>query len=245
MASRTSPFPTMPTMPARGGSPPTSTCSTTSCSGRWSAMRSAVFEAGSEIQRYFELLPPSPVRDLYERMQATDDPLERKRLQDELRQFVDARAHRREHHDQARPRSRPARPQAARALQRRPERAAWLHEQQGERVGGAVGGHEPPPVRLHGRVRRVLSRRRGRPAQARRPEGERLPLGADPGQAAGEAGLHVSEFRVESGLNCGGHAFGGKGQLLGPILDEFRRERANLGERPGQGAPPGPGGARP
>jgi hypothetical protein len=50
------------------------------------------------------------------------------------------------------------------------------------------------------------------------------------GKLLAKLGLHISEFRVESGLNCGGHAFGGKGQLLGPILDEFKREKANLAE---------------
>ena len=32
-------------------------------------------------------------------------------------------------------------------------------------------------------------------------------------------GIWVSEFRVESGLNCGGHAFATEGYLLGPILN--------------------------
>jgi hypothetical protein len=38
-------------------------------------------------------------------------------------------------------------------------------------------------------------------------------------------GLWVSEFRVESGLNCGGHAFATEGYLLGPILEEFKQKR--------------------
>lgn len=38
-------------------------------------------------------------------------------------------------------------------------------------------------------------------------------------------GLWVSEFRIESGLNCGGHAFATDGLLLGPILDEFAQKR--------------------
>nr|WP_121272336.1 hypothetical protein [Pedobacter schmidteae] len=41
-------------------------------------------------------------------------------------------------------------------------------------------------------------------------------------------GLWVSEFRVESGLNCGGHAFATEGFLLGPILEEFKEKRALL-----------------
>jgi len=38
-------------------------------------------------------------------------------------------------------------------------------------------------------------------------------------------GLWVSEFRIESGLNCGGHAFATEGVLLGPILEEFKQKR--------------------
>src|ERR1017187_10073495 len=38
----------------------------------------------------------------------------------------------------------------------------------------------------------------------------------------------VSEFRIESGLNCGGHAFATEGYLLGPILEEFKLKRQEL-----------------
>ncbi len=38
-------------------------------------------------------------------------------------------------------------------------------------------------------------------------------------------GLWVREFRIESGLNCGGHAFATEGFLLGPILEEFKQKR--------------------
>lgn len=41
-------------------------------------------------------------------------------------------------------------------------------------------------------------------------------------------GLWVSEFRVESGLNCGGHAFATEGFLMGPILEEFKRNKNEL-----------------
>ncbi|AMQ00054.1 hypothetical protein AY601_3183 [Pedobacter cryoconitis] len=43
-------------------------------------------------------------------------------------------------------------------------------------------------------------------------------------------GLWVTEFRVESGLNCGGHAFATEGLLLGPILQEFKQKRNELRE---------------
>jgi hypothetical protein len=40
--------------------------------------------------------------------------------------------------------------------------------------------------------------------------------------------LWVSEFRIESGLNCGGHAFATDGYLLGPILEEFKTKRKEM-----------------
>jgi hypothetical protein len=43
-------------------------------------------------------------------------------------------------------------------------------------------------------------------------------------------GLWISEFRVESGLNCGGHAFATDGFLMGPILEEFKQKREELSE---------------
>ena len=41
-------------------------------------------------------------------------------------------------------------------------------------------------------------------------------------------GIWVSEFRIESGLNCGGHAFATEGYLLGPILEEFKQKRKEM-----------------
>lgn len=45
------------------------------------------------------------------------------------------------------------------------------------------------------------------------------------GKLFAKMGLWVSEYRIESGLNCGGHAFATKGFLLGPILEEFKTKR--------------------
>ena len=41
-------------------------------------------------------------------------------------------------------------------------------------------------------------------------------------------GLWVSEYRIESGLNCGGHAFATDGYLLGPILAEVKENKEDL-----------------
>ncbi|UTW64910.1 hypothetical protein KFE94_09460 [bacterium SCSIO 12643] len=48
------------------------------------------------------------------------------------------------------------------------------------------------------------------------------------GKFLAKKGLWVSEYRIESGLNCGGHAFASDGFLMGPILDQFRVSRSAL-----------------
>lgn len=48
------------------------------------------------------------------------------------------------------------------------------------------------------------------------------------GKYLAKKGIWVSEFRVESGLNCGGHAFATDGYLLGPIMEEFRQKKEEL-----------------
>jgi hypothetical protein len=48
------------------------------------------------------------------------------------------------------------------------------------------------------------------------------------GKYLAKKGLWVSEFRIESGINCGGHTFVSNGLLMGPILEEFKQKRNEL-----------------
>ena len=48
------------------------------------------------------------------------------------------------------------------------------------------------------------------------------------GKFLAKKGLWISEFRIESGLNCGGHAFASDGLLLGPIMEEFKNRKSEL-----------------
>lgn len=48
------------------------------------------------------------------------------------------------------------------------------------------------------------------------------------GKYLAKKGIWVSEFRIESGLNCGGHAFATDGLLMGPILEEFKNNKQSL-----------------
>ena len=48
------------------------------------------------------------------------------------------------------------------------------------------------------------------------------------GKFLAKKGLEVHEFRIESGLNCGGHAFASNGELLPVLLKEIREKRDQL-----------------
>lgn len=48
------------------------------------------------------------------------------------------------------------------------------------------------------------------------------------GKFLAKKGMWISEFRIESGLNCGGHAFATQGHLMGPIIEEFKKNRQFL-----------------
>lgn len=48
------------------------------------------------------------------------------------------------------------------------------------------------------------------------------------GKYLAKKGLEIYEFRIESGLNCGGHAFPSNGILLSTLLHEFKERREQL-----------------
>ncbi len=50
------------------------------------------------------------------------------------------------------------------------------------------------------------------------------------GKFIAKKGIEIREFRIESGLNCGGHAFASDGFLMGPILQEFKDNRHRFPE---------------
>jgi len=53
-------------------------------------LKNSLFETGSEINRYFELLPESPLKATYRRMLSVRDPQLKRRLQESLRQKITA-----------------------------------------------------------------------------------------------------------------------------------------------------------
>ncbi len=193
-------------------------------------VRQSVFQAGSEIVRYFDLLPSSPLRDLYERMQATADPQARRRLQDRLRQYVvpgtiDVNIMTKLDRD------------CDRSGKPMPERCSDALSA----LRGFMNSRSQGSLVLSAGMNRRLFSYMGEfrdmfPDQGNQLQ-KRIVLKVSDyrsallqGKLLARLGLYVSEFRIESGLNCGGHAFGGKGQLIGPVLAEFKREKDNLVE---------------
>ena len=194
-------------------------------------VRSSLFEKGSEISNYFEMLPESPLRGLYDRMKATVDPAERGRLQEKLREMV--------------------RPGAIDVnIMTKLDRARLSKGKDlGPRFSDAMSalrGYAQSRLRSSlvlsaGMNRKLFSYLTEFSDFFPDNDGEirkRLVLKVSDfrsallqGKLLARQGLWVSEYRVESGLNCGGHAFGGKGTLLGPVLEEFRDRRGELREQ--------------
>jgi hypothetical protein len=191
-------------------------------------VRSAPFEPGSDITRYFEMLPDCQIKTNYNEMLSTTDSGTRSELEQALRQSIVpgdidvnimTKADRDEYRD---------------GEKQPPENALAM---------SALRGFAES--RLHSSV--VLSAGMNRrlfkymlrfpdfmPANGCRPVKTIVLKVSDyrsailQGRTLAKLGLWVWEYRIESGLNCGGHAFATKGKLLGPILEEFRVNRERM-----------------
>ncbi len=191
------------------------------------ALRASPFETGSEITRYFELLPDSSLKQAYRDMLAAD-PAVRAPLQEELRRRaipggIDVNIMTKvDRLPQLRGQSLPSEQSDALSALRgyarsrlrsaivfsaglNPRLYAYL-SQFDDFFPGADGD-------LKKRIILKVSDYRSAEVQ---------------GRYLAKRGLWVSEYRIESGLNCGGHAFPTNGLLLGPILETFRERRADL-----------------
>jgi hypothetical protein len=192
-------------------------------------LQAAPFEDDSEITRYFTMLPETPLKDAWRRMLQTDNPAERRRQQDALR-------------PQARPGSIDANimTKLDRDLYRNGEKLPPEHSD----AMAALRGFARSTLRS-GMVLSAGLNQRLYSYMAQFDDFMPGPDGSAPlkriilkvsdyrsaivqGKFFAKRGLWVAEYRIESGLNCGGHAFASNGALMGPILEEFKRERGAL-----------------
>lgn len=186
------------------------------------------FEPGSEISRYFELLPDGPLRRRYQKMLDTADSVEKQQLQKLLRDSVRSGSidvnimtkldcSRYRLGVQLPPEFNDAmsalRGYAKSDLHSAIVFSAGLNQRLYTYAGEFPDFLPDTDGKLKKRIILKVSDYRSAATQ---------------GRFLTKRGLWVSEFRIESGLNCGGHAFPAGGQLLGPILEEFKQKRQDL-----------------
>lgn len=194
-------------------------------------LKSSAFEIGSEITKYFELLPQeSSLRILYDKMLKTQDPKEKESLQTTLRKAIvpgriDVNIMTKVDRDNFSATDGtllPAEYSDALAALRgfaksTVHSAVVLSAGFNRRLYTYAAEFKDFYADTAGYIKKMIiikvSDYRSSIIQ---------------GKFFAKKGIWISEFRVESGLNCGGHAFLSAGTLLGPILEEFRNKRADL-----------------
>jgi len=192
------------------------------------ALQSSPFEPGSEITRYFEMLPDSPLKQSYSKMFTESDPAEKARLEDALRQqalpgSIDVNIMTKVDRDLYRdgkmlPQEFADAMAALRGYARSTLRSSIVFSAGiNRRLYGYLSKFEDffPDDKNFLRKKIVLKVSDFRSAMIQ-------------GKYLAKKGIWVSEYRIESGLNCGGHAFATEGHLMGPILEEFGSNRTEM-----------------
>jgi len=192
------------------------------------ALQASPFEDGSEISRYFEMLPDSPLRQSYLKMLTESDPVEKTKQQDALRPqavsgSIDVNIMTKVDRDIYRD-GKKLPPESADAMaalrgyaQSKLRSSIVFSAGINRRLYGYLNEFEDffPDDRgvLKKKITLKVSDFRSATVQ---------------GKYLARRGLWVSEYRIESGLNCGGHAFATDGLLMGSILEEFRLRKTEF-----------------
>ena len=193
-------------------------------------VRGSAFEPGSEIVKYFEMLPEtSALKMLYHRMRQTTDSSTREQLQSELRTHVAAGAidvnimtKLNKANTGADRRTLPAEYSDALASLRGFAKSV---------LNSSVvfsAGMNPRLYSYLATLPEFLPDKHGRLAKKVILKVSDHRSALIQGKFLAKKGVWISEFRIESGLNCGGHAFATEGLLLGPILEEFMAKKKQL-----------------
>ncbi len=191
-------------------------------------MRTSPFSPDSDIVRYFELLPDRTPKQLYQKMLQENDPVEKNRLQDHLRTLIapgsiDVNIMTKLDKENYRNGEKlPSEYRDARAALRG---FAKSNLRSSIIFSAGINTHLYSYIsqfsdffpEKNGSLKKkvVLKVSDFRSAEVQ-------------GRFLAKHGIWVSEYRIESGLNCGGHAFPTTGILIGPILEQFKNERHSL-----------------
>lgn len=198
---------------------------------KFEEVRSSLFEPGSEITKYFEMLSDrSPLKELYRKMLNEKDQPLKKKQQDELRALM-------------KPGSIDVN------IMTKLDRANFSNKDKAELpveysdALAALRGYAQSTLNsaivfsagINRRLYSYLEKFEDFYANAAGFIKKKIILKVSDyrssiiqGRFFAKKGLWVSEYRVESGLNCGGHAFASDGFLMGPILEEFKIKRKEL-----------------
>ncbi len=193
-------------------------------------LKAMAFEAGSEITRYFELLPEtSPLKILYRKMLATTHPPLKEQLQNQLRESIqpgDINVNIMTKLDRTN--------SAADGTELPPEHSDALSALRGyaqSTLNSAIVFSAGINRRLYSYVENFKDFF----ADATGFLKKRIILKVSDyrssitqGKFFAKKGLWISEYRIESGLNCGGHAFPTNGHLMGPVLEELKAKKQEL-----------------
>lgn len=192
------------------------------------ALREQPLEPGQDLWRFFHLLPDGALRTAFEKWQTLSAGKEKAKLEQKLRASV--RAGRLDVNIM----TKVDRSVTIKGVQLPPDGSDALAGLRGfaaSRARGAVvfsAGLNPRLYGLLGRLDAFL------PSPDGSFEKEVIMKVSDyrsaeiQGRFLAKKGVWLSEFRLESGLNCGGHAFATDGILMGPILEEFHLRRQEL-----------------
>lgn len=193
-------------------------------------LKSEEFKEGTEIVKYFELLPEnSPLKILFDQMNGMDDENEKKVLQDRLRKEIKAGAIDvnimtkcdKTNYDKL---GQPLPPEYSDAM------AALRGFAVSELSSSVVfsAGMNPRLYAYCESFKDLYPDTDGKLKKKIILKVSDYRSALIQGKFLAKKGLWVSEFRIESGLNCGGHAFATDGYLLAPILEEFKNKKGEL-----------------
>ncbi len=192
------------------------------------ALQAAPFEDGSEITRYFRMLPDSPLKMAYEEMLVAPDGPEKERRQALLRPravpgSIDVNIMTKLDSDAYRD-GQKLPPECADAM-------AALRGFARSALSSAIifsAGINQRLYRYAATFDDFFADESGHFKKTIILKVSDFHSAEVQGKFLAKRGLWVSEFRIESGLNCGGHAFATDGHLLGPVLEEFKQKRPEL-----------------
>jgi hypothetical protein len=192
------------------------------------ALQASPFEEGSDITRYFEMLPETPLKQAYSEMLAITDGVAKGRMQADLRQqavpgsidvnimtkldrdiYLNANKLAAEFSDAM---------AALRGFAKSTLNSSVIFSAGiNQRLYTYAATFEDFFPDKNGELKKkiILKVSDYRSASVQ-------------GRFLAKRGLWVSEYRIESGLNCGGHAFATDGYLLGPVLEEFKEKKQEL-----------------